>query len=195
MVTSCALKFNRSSFVGPASCGEVSCKKRLSSGKSDDRSSSPADRLHRNTTLSRFAVTIGKGYDDVPRRVGIVVDQPVTGFLAIYVGRLLLSPSMRTSIISRPSACAVAVRASPTSGVQDEYRRRSLPSYGCYLRFVASFPCCRIGEAVGLRRLKRVEISINLDVFDCGHLWRSSTIATSCSRIGSVSRKGFPART
>ena len=182
-------------FVGPASCDKVSRKNDCLSGKSANRSSFPADRLHRNTASSRIAVTISRRHDDVPRRVGIVVDQPVTGFLTICAGRLLPSPSMRTRIISRPSACAVAVHASPTSGVQDEYRRRSLPSYGCYLRFVASFPCCRIGEAVGLRRLKRVEISINLDVFDCGHLWRSSTIATSCSRIGSVSRKGFPART
>jgi len=159
MATSCALRFNRSSFVGLASCDEISRKNDCLSGKLDDRSSSPADRLHRNAALSRFAVTIGKGYDDVPRRVGIVVYQPVTGFLTICAGRLLPSPSMRTRIISRPSACAVAVHASPTSGVQDEYRRRSLPGYGCYLRFVASFLCCRIGETIDLRQFKRVAIS------------------------------------
>jgi len=67
-------------FVGPASCDEVSRKNDCLSGKSANRSSFPADRLHRNTALSRIAVTIGKGYDDVTRRVGIVVDQPVAGF-------------------------------------------------------------------------------------------------------------------
>ena len=122
MVTSCALGFNRSSFVGPASCGEVSCKKRLSSGKSDDRSSSPADRLHRNTTLSRFAVTIGKGYDDVTRRVGIVVDQPVTGFPDQLRRPSTAIPFHADQDNFPCQRLCGAVRASPTRLVQDKYR-------------------------------------------------------------------------
>jgi len=158
MATSCTLRFNRSSFVGPASCDEVSRKNDCLSGKSDNRSSSPADRLHRSTALSRFAVTIGKGYDDVTRRVGIVVDQPVTGF-----PHQLRRPSTAIPFHADQDnfpcqrLCG-AVRASPTPRVQDEYRRRSLPGYSCYLRFVASFLCCRIGETIDLRQFKRVAI-------------------------------------
>lgn len=179
MATSCALRFNRSSFVGLASCDEISRKNDCLSGKLDDRSSSPADRLHRNAALSRFAVTIGKGYDDVPRRVGIVVDQPVTGFLTICAGCLLPSPSMRTRIISRASACAALF-----AHRQRDVFRTSIDADPCRVTVATSGSrpvSCAVGSVKlsGCDDSRELKFPIKLDVFDCSHLWRSSTIATS----------------